>query len=599
MNKRNFIVVILVFFLKIFTVKCDDENDDNYVFVNIYNYANLYMIEGNLEEKKVKIDDDFTNKEYDKFIEKISQKAFYEPYNQPRESFNKILKQNNPSKLQYIIVSNTVTNQDSFFEFYNDCYDYNYYLKRVYSLNDEITSKEFKIYKDFSEMIDDNNYKQKTINLIYSSADINYNEYKNDIEKLNFNGQIINLNNLLITDDSILSILKCRAGLNDIFNEKINENLKENIDNSININFSSDPAKPDNKKIEVFLKLGGFFECTNYDKASKTCTVSAKYKRKINLHFKVPDNYEIVDYFKDNTTFEIYLDNFKISELLSKLFSFIENYNQLKKYKLNQYNIKCYEIHSLFNTIEDSCDYEELGIFANYLKIKGKTKDNVDFEKIINSKTEYNNLQDSDIFESKNNEIIDIEIDLGIYSELLKTDYVRITFEAPDGYELCDRLNKNVCFPIPLQLYENNHNQCFFDSMRFLGIVSKNSDVIKLKFPKDFYELEPVYDSDKGKPIKIQDMGRFKVKLTSKTIGKYSKKSGSADPEPYDPDNDDEYKNDQRNYNDFKPNERESEQPEIPTEDCPKVEKSHIDKCACCGKCIVCCLCCNNNKKTK
>ena len=582
---------ILSFFIFCFIVKC---TDDNYVFVDIYYGSSEFEIKGKLEEKKIKIDDDFTKKNFENFINKVGQKAYKDDQN-----FKNFLDKNHTAKISYIIVSNNVTNKDDFFDFY-----YDYYFKKICNLNDDITSKEFKIYKDFSEMINDNNYKQKTIHLMYGGYyDLDYDKYKKNIKKIQIGVPVetIELTKEVKIEDkdiNILSILKNENGYN-IFTKKINENLEENVNKDQVINFSSDASKTDNKKIEDFLKLGGFFECTGYDEASQTCTVSAKYKRKIILHFKVPKDYEIVDYFKDDITFDIYLDNFKIRHLLRNLYDFIENYNELKRYTLKPYKINCHEIHSLFNTIEDSNDYEELGIFAKYLKIKGKDINNNDFEKIINSKTEYNNLQDSDIFESKNNEIIDIEIDLGIYSELLKTDYVRITFEAPDGYELCDRLNKNVCFPIPLQLYENNHNQCFFDSMRFLGIVSKNSDVIKLKFPKDFYELESVYDSDKGKPIEIQDMGRFKVKLTSKTIGKYSKKSGSADPEPYDPDNDDEYKNDQRNYNDFKPNERESEQPEIPTEDCPKVEKSHIDKCACCGKCIVCCLCCNNNKKTK
>jgi len=598
MNKRNFFVVFLLFFLKIFIIKC---TDDNYVFVKIYNCGTLYEIKGNLEEKKVEIDEDFKN--FKNFIKKISKKASYKPYNQPDEYFNKKLEKDKQPVLKYIIVSNNVTKKDDFFDFY----DYRDFQK-ICNLNEDIISKEFKIYKDFSEMIADDNYKQKTIHLMYSSSKIDYIEYKKIIKELKIGVPIQTIelkngvkNGVKIEDKDInmLSILKNEYGYN-IFTKKINEELEKNNYKDQVINFSSDISKTDNKKIGDFLKLGGIFECTHYDEASQTCDVSPKYKRKIKLHFKAPKDYEIVDYFKDEITFDIYLDNFKISHLLKKLLSFIETYNTLKNYTLKPYNIDCYEIHDFFNTLENSHEYHEVGIFSKKLTIKGKNKDGNNFKKTINNETEYKGLNDTDIFESKNNEIIDIEIDLGIYSELLKTDYVILNFEAPNEYVLCDRLNKEVCFPIPLQHYENNHDQCFEDQMRFLGIKSKIEEEINLKFPKDFYDLEYVRDYMKDNPIKIRDMYEIKVKLTHKTIGKYSKTPGSKDPEPYNPDNDEEYKNDKRNYTNINPpvEYQPTEIPPIgdppaptPVED--KIDKD-IGKLGCCAKCLNSCCCCKS-----
>lgn len=585
---------ILSFFIFCFIVKC---TDDNYVFVDIYYslYGYLYDIKGNLEEQKVKIDDDFANKDYNSFLNKIAEKTSYKKYDKTTEYFSEVLKNPDPPKLEYIMVCNTVIRENKTYK-----NDYNVF-RRLLELNDKFISEEIKIYKNFSEMIDDNNYKQKTIFLIYSGGNFDYNEYKKNIKKIKLGTQTINLKNEVKIEDkdiNILSILKNENGYN-IFTKKINENLEENVDKEQEINFSSDASKPDNKKFEDFLKLGGFLECTNYDKDSETCTVSAKYKRKIKLHFKVPKDYEIVDYFKDDITFDMYLDNFKIRNLLQKLLDFIKTYNDLKSYTLEPYNIICHEMDFLFNTIEDNCDYHGLGIFAKCLKIKGKNINNNNFEKIINNKTEYDNLQDTDIFESKNNENIDIEIDLGIYSELLKTDYVILNFEAPDGYVLCDRLNKKVCFPIPLQLYENNHNQCFEDQMRFLGIISKNADEINLKFPKDFYNIKWSADDIKYELNHIYDMKKITVKLTSKTIGKYSKNAGEPDPKPYDPDNDEKYKNDKRNYTNINPPKENPpiENPQVdppaptPVED---IDNKGIDKnLGCCAKCMssICCCC--------
>lgn len=597
----KFFFKILSFFIFCFIVKC---TDDNYVFVE-FHYGNCsYEIKGNLEEKKIKIDEDFTNENFENFINKVGQKAYKDDQN-----FKNFLEKNTGEKIKYIIVSNTVTVKNNFYDFYN-YYDF----KDFCNLNDDITSKEFKIYKDFSEMINDNNYKQKTIHLMYGGYnDYDYNEYKKTIKtlKIGIPAQTIELKNgvengVKIEDKDInmLSILKNNRGYN-IFTKKINEELeKDNYKDQV-INFSSDPLNTDNKKIGDFLKLGGIFECTHYDEGSEEYTVSPKYKRKIKLHFKVPKDYEIVDYFKDEIIFDMYLDNFEIRYLLQKLRDFIKTYNNLKNYTLKPYGIECHEIEDFFYTIKEDDDYHFVGIFAKKLTIKGKDKNGNNFEKTINNETEYKGLKDKDTFESKNNEIIDIEIDLGIYSELLKTDYVILNFEAPDGHVLCDRLNKKVCFPIPLQYYENDHNQCFEDQMRFLGIKSKIEGEINLKFPKDFYDLEYAGDYTKGDPIKIGDMRNFKVKLTTKTIGKYSKTSGSKDPEPYDPNNDEEYKHDKRNYTNFTPPVEDppteippTEIPPAPTPVEDKIDKD-IGKLGCCAKCMSKCCCCKNKNNNK
>ena len=83
------------------------------------------------------------------------------------------------------------------------------------------------------------------------------------------------------------------------------------------------------------------------------CLLLFRYKRKIKLHFKVPKDYEIVDYFKDEIIFDMYLDNFEIRYLLRELLSFIINYNELKNYTLKPYKIECPEIEDFFYTIKE------------------------------------------------------------------------------------------------------------------------------------------------------------------------------------------------------------------------------------------------------
>ena len=206
---------ILSFFIFCFIVKC---TDDNYVFVDIYYGSSKYEIKGNLEEKKIKIDDDFTNKNFENFINKVGQKTYKDDQN-----FKNFLDKNPKEKINYIIVSNNITNKDDFFDFYH-----NYYFEKICNLNDNITSKEFKIYKDFSEMIDDNNYKQKTIHLMYGGYyDLKYDKYKKNIKKIQLGVPVetIELKDEVKIEDediTILSILKDWNGYN-IFTKKINE----------------------------------------------------------------------------------------------------------------------------------------------------------------------------------------------------------------------------------------------------------------------------------------------------------------------------------------------------------------------------------------
>ena len=309
------------------------------------------------------------------------------------------------------------------------------------------------------------------------------------------------------------------------------------------------------------------------------------------LSFKTLTGYEVADYFSEFNRFGIVVDDTKqknIRMLNDAIINEICRYNNFKSYKLGMHMNVHFSGGSYFTQEDDPDDY---GLNANSVVISYFDENNSSKEIVITKENE--NAYNWNLF-NPSNEIV-VKIDLGKYSDILKTIFVIATVESPDEkYTVNDRLGNNEkCLSIPVQGYGADYTKAFYDYLRFKGldnVKTEGEGTEKIKIPKDFYniiQMQSYYD-DQDEPI--SDMRKIKIKFNNDAIGKYCKLKLEEDTEFYDPDMDNKYKND-KPLSDVKifkikisnniPNKKSNKKID-------NISNFFLPNCCCQGKCCCC-----------
>ena len=312
MNKRNFIVVILVFFSKI--VKCENRKVRLYLFFN--NSLYRYFSEKNAEYNKFKYIDDTKELSTDykmednilnleEIDEKIKNKTIVSK-NENKDIYdnNKTIDFNNCK----ITSLRLLTDQEkkSFNFRFDEKLKKNFYRYKIEDSKDKIKIPEgidfvYIFIEDFSNI---DLFKQGTIGHLYLRNDNNYPK-KEDFMNIT---DIIKIGDLY---DNLKYIEKCDYDENNQLLELLNNKLlNDDKYNKLEFNFNNLTKNGGEKfKIEDLKKMGGFisyiwlydaeYDYLNLknqknpknDKMYLTCDI--KFKRKVKIIFNIPKNTEL------------------------------------------------------------------------------------------------------------------------------------------------------------------------------------------------------------------------------------------------------------------------------------------------------------------
>ena len=597
MNKRNFIVVILVFFSKIFTVKCDNKCFVEFKFADYsIKHKDFDNERINIDEKKVNISD-ITNK-HDALI-------FFQSLNSTHNEGNwttddKNICNENPYFLGVVIHKKT--------EIKNNIYSYPYPF--------ELQPEDYEI-MDFNTLKSNltnnpNNYKDKCI-VFYFNRNGYIENLKKCQKKIEVVGtktstwggsesenkicEITELGNIKTKIEEDLKkkanheFIKFKAleDEKDEINAKFNENEFDNVNLNLEDNNKCFP-----KTIKEIKDLGGKLEMElNQDGKYK---LHVSFKRNFKITITPPKDFKVISIFEK--PFVLYDVNFKdfnlstiINEIAAKMSKMIcDRNNDLEK---EGGNIGAYELEHIFD-IDRNNDYwyDNIGFDSKELNIKCYDKGNNNIDKKINNN---NDLKDTCIF-FKKDDIVEINFIIGEFSQLLKSVFIPINIEATDNYVLCDRVPKKLVVPLNIEEISKLKNdpdydkkmeilikQEFIKFLRRQGIKSETTGEGNMKIPQELFDL---FNYNKTKKIEgIIDCCNVIIKFNDNAVGRYCKNEGSEDPTFFDPDTDEDYIN-----NPTKPIIKTVHKEEYKKE---QIQKKEIKKLCCCsGFLSKCCCCC-------
>ena len=581
---------LLLFLFKIFIINCADEN---YVFIEARVGKSQYRkIDGSIYDRMYIFDDKFKDKDPEALLRGLN--LVEDSFSSDKEYLNGYLEGNKGKKIQFIVACKCKYDE------HNYCISNLLCLKNpndkesiIY--NDDKYCDDFQIYKNFKDLTSDpDNYKGKCI-IFYYFDDSYIEGLRGKITKIIINHNIINVDenpddvndfdlyrSLIYNNDFLLSYMLSQRIATILHKDAYKNNEVTLADGS-------------NVKIGDFVQKGGIFIPVSQEISEDNgIIVKCKlcYQVMVLLSFKTPTGYEVADYFSEFNRFGIVVDDTNkknIKMLNDAIINEICRYNDFKSYKLGLDMNVHFSGESYF-TQEDDPEY--YGLNANSVAISYFDEHNSRKDIVITKENE--NEYNSNLF-NPSNEIV-VEIDLGKYSDILKTIFVIATVESPDErYTVNDRLGNNEkCLSIPVQGYETDYTQAFYDYLRFTGLDNvriEGEGTEKIKIPKDFYNIIQMqsYYNDQDEPI--SDMRKIKIKFNNNAIGKYCKLNLNEDTAFYDPGMDNKYRNDKPQISDAK-----IFKIKIPNNILNKKSNKKIDNisnfslpnCCCQGKCCCC-----------
>lgn len=609
MVKRNFLIFILLFFLKIFTIKCDD----NKCFVE-FKFAgwDIECKESNdtkkdIELKKVKLDDIKNKPTALQLFNDLKRSNFFNEGNGTTDDKN--ICDNNPDFLGVVIYKKV--------EIRDKCYHYEYIDLRNPGPDCEITS-----FDDLKKKINSNpvDYKDTCIVFYFERKGYieNIKKYEKEIKVVGIETTTWGGNG---TEKEICKISKTdkiKTQIQDDLSTKDNHEfiqLKALIDEEKEINNKLNNTKEfDNVELDVkdnnkclpktireIKELGGSFE-TKFNTFGKIYKINVSFKRNFTITIKPPTNYKVVSIFEKpfdlkNIKFKDFNLSTIIHEIASEMSKTVCDKN--KDLKKEGGDVDGYDLEHIFDIDRNNDEwYEYIGYDSKELNITYTDEDsNIITKKITND----NDLKKECIFLKKNG-IVKIEFVVGEFSQLLKSVFIQINIEPTDDYVLCDRVPKKLVIPLNIEevtklkdnpdfneKFENLIKEEFIKFLRRQGIKSETIGENNLKIPKELFDLlkKDLY----GKITNVEGMNdceKVIIKFNDNAVGRFCKKEGEADPATFDPDTDEKYKDN--------PNEPivtiNHKKDDIPDQKLTK-------ELGCCAKCMKCCCCCKNNDKRK
>ena len=548
MIKRNFLIVVLLFFFKILFIQCT--------------------------EKEVKIRYiHYDSKNVSKFIS-------------PKKETKLKIKNKKITKAEVKdLLKNTEYSYDGLPDNFEG--DYNSYLIEIYKLNDKYEySDRFNV---LSEDVDEITLDEEKYNKIDESYSVDFifftdsaikNIRKSKISKVKVNETILELNDKI----EIYKYLEFLPNneINPIFKEITKQDLtgtinlkKESFGEALlNITFAEYLKNIDEKSLNSCEIKNNDKEYNCYSDKSEDLIFefNCKIKRNVNITINIPDGFVLDLEAKNNFKSDISLDNFTIEHILKKIAE------SLQKYFKNLFEEKK---KSDPNTNINFIDYDVPEYKFNITDYHLERIDpiNYTFKNIKNETLEITKNEDinNNIFNLENGSKITINV--GENFEYLKTMFADIDLNPIEGTELNGKIAKKY-HKILLNLNKDLKKQIvdYFKSKQFEGFY----------IPEDFYEyilnIEEAYKNH-------SDFFTLKINLNEKAKGTFLKPKGAPDPDL-------EYF---KNYKEEDGKPIEPQQPQyIPPvqeqKETPKLDKNTQCCATCGGKCLKCSNC---NKKDR
>lgn len=604
---------ILLFFLKIFTIKCE-----NKCFVEFrFGDWDIECKERNdkkkdIELKKVKLDDIKKKPTALQLFNELKISNFFNEGNGTTDDKN--ICDNNPDFLGVVIYKKV--------EIRDKCYLYGYIDLRNPGPDCEITS-----FDDLKKKIDSNpvDYKDTCIVFYFERKGYieNIKKYEKEIKVVGIEtttwgggGTEKEICKISTTDKIKTQIqddlsrkkdyefiqLKALIDEEKEINNKLN-NTKEFDDVALDV---KDGNKCLPKTIKEIKDLGGSFE-TKFDIREKIYKINVSFKRNFTITITPPTNYKVVSIFEkpfelNNIKFKDFNLSTIIKEIASEMSKIICDKDNNEKLKKEGGNVDGYDLNHIFD-IDRNNDhwYDDIGYDSKELNITCTDKDNHIITKKI---TNDDGLKKECIFLKKDG-IVEISFVVGEFSQLLKSVFIQIYIEPTNDYVLCDRVPKKLVIPLNIEevaklkddqdfkeKFKNLIKEEFMKFLRKQGIQSNTSGEINIKIPEELFDLlEKDSDGNIKKVEQIEDCSRVIIKFNDNAVGRFCKKEGEADPAPFDPDTDEAYKNN--------PNSPITTINHTPIqENIQDIKKEDIKNLSCCAKCMKCCCCCKNNNNS-
>jgi len=605
------LIFILLFFLKIFTIKCADNN----CFIE-FKFADFDIkcknrndTKKDIEQKKVNLDD---IKKYQKPLDLFNYLKTSDFFDSGWETTDaKNICDNNPDFLGVVIYEKTEIN--------NNCYSYGYIDLTNPKKNCEITSFDNLKTKINSKPGD---YKNKCIVFYFESNGYieNIKKYEKEIKVVGIKtttwgggGEEKEICKISTTDKIKTQIQDDLSTKNDYEFIKLKALIDEEkeINNKLNKTKEFDDValdvKDDNKCLPKTIKeikdLGGSFE-TKFDIREKIYKINVSFERNFKITITPPTNYKVVSIFENPFEYNIKFKDFNLSTIINEIASEMSKMICNTDLGKEGGQVGAYELNHIFDVDRNNDEwYEEIGYDSKELNITCTDKDNNIITKKI---TNDNDLKKEYIF-LKKDDTVKIEFVVGEFSQLLKSVFIQINIEPTDDYVLCDRVLKKLVIPLNIEevtklkdnpdfneKFENLIKEEFIKFLRRQGIKSNTNGENNLKIPKELFDLK-TKNSINDKIINVEgihDCSKVIIKFNDNAVGRFCKKEGEADPAPFDPDTDEKYKDN--------PNSPITTINHTPIqENIQDIKKEDIKNLSCCAKCMKCCCCCKNNDKRK
>lgn len=548
MIKRNFLIVVLLFFFKILFVQCT-EKEVKIRYIH-YDSKNVSKFISPKKETKLKI----TNKKITKAEVKDLLKKTEYSYDGLPDNFDG---------------------------------DYDSYLIEIYKLNDKYEySDRFNV---LSEDVDEITLDEEKYNKIDESYSVDFifftnsaikNIRKSKISKVKVNETILELNDKI----EIYKYLEFLPNneINPIFKEITKQDLtgtinlkKESFGEALsNITFKEYLKNIDEKSLNSCEIKNNDKEYNCYSDKSEDLIFefNCKIKRNVNINIITPNGYVLDADSSNKFSLNLILDDFSIKGILESLI------NALKEYFKDLENKKIIIDSEFKPTYDLDCLSYEFNAIDEPIDPKKYTLTNTNSDtKTINNNDDINSV---DIFNLTDNSTIDIEV--GERCELLKTMIAEIEFKPLEGTEVNSKIKKDT-YKILLNLKDSSPENLKKQIIDYF----KSKKVEGYYIPEDFYEQ---FLNTDGFYIKgTHDHFELSINLNEKAKGTFLKPKGAPDPDL-------EYF---KNYKeeDGKPiNPPQYIPPVQEQKDTPKLDKNTQCCATCGGKCLKCSNC---NKKDR
>lgn len=602
-------IFILLFFLKIFTIKCANKCFVEFEFAGLDIKCKEHNdTKKDIELKKVKLDDIKNKSTALDLFNSLKISDFFDSGWETTDAKN--IYDNNPDFLG-VVICNKVKIEDN-------CYYHNYI-----NLENPGTDYEVMSFSDLKTKIDSKpgDYKDKCIVFYFEK-----NGYIGNIKKYENKINVVGIETTTCggrgTEKEICKISKTdkikTQIQNDLSTKDNHEFIKlkalideeKEINNKLNgtndFNDVELDVKNDNKclpkTIGEIKDLGGSFEI-KFDTNEKIYKINVSFERNFKITITPPKDYKVVSIFEkpfelNNIKFKDFNLSTIIQEIAAKMSIIVcDNRKDLDK---EGGNVDGYDLGHIFD-INKNNDYwyEEIGYDSKELNITCKDKDNND---IIKKITNDDDLKKECIF-LKKGDIVEIEFVVGEFSQLLKSVFIQINIEPTDDYVLCDRVPKKLVIPLNIEevtklkddpdfneKFEKLIKEEFMKFLRRQGIKSNAIGENNLKIPKELFDLlKKNVDGEIINVEQINDCSKVIIKFNDNAVGRFCKKEGEADPAFFDPDNDEAFKKDP-NHPIKEIHHKKDDITEQETEQ--KLDKNL----GCCAKCMSkCCYCCKRN----